>query len=270
MSMPLEKPLTVVSVADTQSSTDSAPYNLTSVSDANENVVGSKDKYESIEEPEKAFDFLVWNHESNKEEAGRIYEQMEKLGLRGYIYDRDKIIGQYKLTAIEQAIRNTANIILMISTEALGCGEFSRKMHASTNYNVIPIYVGLPKSKYPRLLRHHVGIRYENSDDFWGRLHTAITRPRKDSDSSVEVGNLSKPIKKEKEPSPQASQLPRKTTKPIKLVPEKKSAQTATPDKQYSSPQSSRQKSEKKGLFSLFSRKQSKEQEDMSIQMKPI
>lgn len=267
MSMSFEDPLAIKVPGDTQQPlSDSTSYSFTSVNDANENVVQSKSGHEKILEPEKVFDFLVCNHESNNEQASRIYEEMEKLRLQGYIYERDKIVGQYKLTAYEQAIRNTESIILLISTEALRCGEFSRKMHASSNFSVIPIYIDLPRKEYPRLLRHHVGIKYTNDDDFWERLRIAITRPMKDCESSTEKPKTPTPFKKE--PVSQASPSPRNSKKPIKVVPQL--GRSVAPEKQYKKPPpSSKSKPEKK--WWSFRSKQNREKEmPPAIQMKTI
>ena len=122
----------------------------------------SEAKYGHIHELEN--DFLLWFVNENEKEADIIFNFLEKEEqLRGFRYDRDKLVGRAKVMNISEAIKNSWKILLLISEDALEHNWFENQMYQSLTHDVneersivVPILLRIDR----RLLPTYLGSKY--------------------------------------------------------------------------------------------------------------
>ncbi|KAL3866435.1 hypothetical protein ACJMK2_043731 [Sinanodonta woodiana] len=138
---------------------------------------------EGNENHQYEYDFCIFFEENAKEDravAIDILEYLEKNGdghLKGYIEERDAILGKTHISNLDDVITNSRFVIVILSQEALQRNWFEFKLHASLTHRlnsnlrntIIPIYTGHVQ---PPSLNTINGVDYDadRQSKFWIKL----------------------------------------------------------------------------------------------------
>ncbi|KAL3866437.1 hypothetical protein ACJMK2_043733 [Sinanodonta woodiana] len=140
---------------------------------------------EGNENHQYEYDFCIFYQEDERQDSSvaiNILDYLEQNGdrqLKGYIEDRDAILGRTHINNMDNIITNSRFVIVILSEEALQRNWFKFKLHASLKHRldsdlrntVIPIYTGHVHTVPPSLaLINGVDYDADRQSRFWRKL----------------------------------------------------------------------------------------------------